>query len=178
LKLTLKQERFCLEYLIDLNATQAAIRAGYSAKTAEQVGYQLLQKSSVSAYIADKSAKTQEKTGITIERVLIEAAGLAFFDVRKLVDASGNPIPIHKLDDQTAKAIQGLEVDTLKGADADGNPIIRTKYKIADKNAALEKLFKHLGLFKRDNEQANSANALKELLELVNGSKLPIASQK
>jgi phage terminase small subunit len=69
-KLTPKQERFVGEYLIDLNATQAAIRAGYSAKTAEQQGYQLLQIPSVSELIAKGAQKRAEKAEITAQDVL------------------------------------------------------------------------------------------------------------
>lgn len=64
-KLTAKQQRFCDEYLIDLNATQAAIRAGYSPKTAEQLAYQLLQKTSVQNHISELQKKREERTEIT-----------------------------------------------------------------------------------------------------------------
>ena len=76
--LTAKQERFVAEYLVDLNATQAAIRAGYSAKTAEQIGFQLLKKTSVAAALATQSEKRVAKVELTAEYVLqglqIEAA--------------------------------------------------------------------------------------------------------
>jgi phage terminase small subunit len=77
--LTPKQQRFVAEYLIDLNATQAAIRAGYSEKTAEQIGYQLLQKTSVAATIAKGQEKRAGKLELTAEKVLadIEATRLA-----------------------------------------------------------------------------------------------------
>lgn len=66
------------EYLIDLNATQAAIRAGYSAKTARQIGYQLLTKLHIQNAIAEAQAKAAEKLEITRERVLQEIADIAF----------------------------------------------------------------------------------------------------
>src|SRR5436190_3999556 len=68
--LTAKQQRFCEEYLIDLNATQAAIRAGYSEKTAMEQGYQLLQKTSVQGSIQECQKKLSEKTELTTEWVL------------------------------------------------------------------------------------------------------------
>ena len=68
--MTPKQARFVLEYLKDLNATQAAIRSGYSPKTAEQQGYQLLQKTSVSATIAAKQAVHAAKAGLTVDRIV------------------------------------------------------------------------------------------------------------
>lgn len=77
-KLTKKEARFVQEYLIDLNATQAAIRAGYSAKTARQIGYQLLTKLHIQNAIAEAQAKAAEKLEITRERVLPEIADIAF----------------------------------------------------------------------------------------------------
>ena len=70
-KLTPKQERFVQEYLIDLNATQAAIRAGYSAKTAEQQGYQLLQKPSVQAAIAARQKEREQRTAVN-QQITVE----------------------------------------------------------------------------------------------------------
>ena len=174
-QLTPKQAAFCQEYLVDLNAKRAALRAGYSAKSAEEIGYQLLQKTPVAARIEELRTKQQVRTGISADRALQEAARLACFDVRKLCDAAGNPIPISQLDDDTAAAIQGLELATEK--DGEGFTTVR-KYKVADKNAALERVFKHLGLFERDNDQNNPAKAMTKLMEMVSGSKLPISTAR
>jgi len=76
-KLTEKQKRFCEEYLIDLNATQAAIRAGYPAKRASEQAYQLLQKTTVSAYIERLREEQQRRTEITADTVLGELAKIA-----------------------------------------------------------------------------------------------------
>ena len=90
--LTAKQQRFVSEYLIDLNATQAAIRAGYSAKTAEQIGYQLLQKTSVAAEIAKAQAKKAEKLDVTAERIVRELAKLGFSNMQDYVSVhDGSP---------------------------------------------------------------------------------------
>ena len=69
-KLTPKQQRFVDEYLIDLNATQAAIRAGYSLKTAEQQGFQLLKKTSVSEAIEQSQQERQKRTLVTQDDVI------------------------------------------------------------------------------------------------------------
>ena len=174
-----KQERFVAEYLVDLNATQAAIRAGYSAKTAGVQGFDLLKKPEIAAAIESLRNEHAKNTGLTVERVLTEAMRLAFFDIRKLTDAEGNPIPINQLDDDTAAAIQGLELATerVRGDDEGVETVVR-KYKIADKNAAVERLFKHLGLFQKDNDQNNPAKALQALLDVVDGSKLPLAGSR
>ena len=75
--LTAKQSRFVDEYLVDLNATQAAVRAGYSAKTAEQQAYQLLQKTSVQAAITQAKQAREQRTQITADLVLREVASIA-----------------------------------------------------------------------------------------------------
>ena len=173
-----KQERFVAEYLVDLNATQAAIRAGYSPKTAGVQAFDLLKKPEIAAALERQRNEHAKNTGLTVERVLTEAMRLAFFDIRKLTDAEGNPIPINQLDDDTAAAIQGLELATERSRDEDGSGTVVRKYKLADKNAALERLFKHLGLFQKDNDQNNPAKALQALLDVVDGSKLPLAGSR
>lgn len=173
-----KQERFVAEYLVDLNATQAAIRAGYSPKTAGVQAFDLLKKPEIAAALERQRNQHAKNTGLTVERVLQEAMRLAFFDIRKLTDAEGNPIPINQLDDDTAAAIQGLELATERSRDEDGSVTVVRKYKIADKNAAVERLFKHLGLFQKDNDQNNPAKALQALLDVVDGSKLPLAGSR
>ena len=154
-KLAPMQSVFVQEYLIDLNATQAAIRAGYSAKTAEQQGYQLLQKPSVQAAIAARQKEREQRTAVTADRVLLEAARLALFDPRKLFNDDGSPKGINELDDDTAAAVAGIEVvEQFEGSGKDRVFVgYLKKYRIADKNQALEKLFRHHGLYERDNEQ-------------------------
>ena len=176
-----KQERFVVEYLVDLNATQAAIRAGYSPKTAGVQAFDLLKKPEIAAALERQRNQHAKNTGLTVERVLQEAMRLAFFDIRKLTDAEGNPIPINQLDDDTAAAIQGLELATerVRGDDAGAETVVR-KYKIADKNAAVERLFKHLGLFEKDNKQTNPAEAMTSFLAELSarGSRLPTKGGK
>lgn len=171
--LTPKQQRFIDEYLTDLNAKKAATRAGYSERTAEQQGYQLLQHPSVAAAISAKSHLIAQSTGLTTERVIKEAMRLAFFDMRKLVHDDGTPKQLSELDDDTAAALQGLEVATVGNADVGIGQVL--KYKIADKNAAIERLFKHLGLFEKDNKQNNPADSLATFLNRLSarGSRLP-----
>ena len=78
--LTKKQERFAEEYPVDLNAKQAAIRAGYSERTAEQIGYQLLQKTSVQERIKKVMEQRSKRTEITQDRVLDEIGKVAFHE--------------------------------------------------------------------------------------------------
>ena len=168
-KLAPMQSVFVQEYLIDLNATQAAIRAGYSKKPAAQQGFQLLQKPSVRAAIAERQREREQRTAVTADRVLLEAARLALFDPRKLFNDDGSPKGITELDDDTAAAVAGIEVvEQFEGSGKDRVFVgYLKKYRIADKNSALEKLFRHHGLYERDNEQ--KTDPLTSLLHAIAG---------
>lgn len=148
-KLTPKQERFVHEYLIDLNATQAAKRAGYSERTAYSQGQRLLKDVEIQATIAEARQKLAESAGISAERVLQEYARLGFFDPRKLFHDNGQPKEISELDDDTAAALAGLDlVEIYEGTGPDRKFVGYTKkYKIADKKGALDSIAKHLGMF-------------------------------
>ena len=148
--LTAKQERFVAEYLIDLNATQAAIRAGYSEKTARQVGAENLTKPVIGAAIQEAQAKRSERTEITQDRVLRELAKIGFSDLRKTMTRGGALLDPNAWDDDTAGAIAAIEVVTRPGGfDDEGNREVEHVHKIKawDKLSALEKMGKHLGMF-------------------------------
>ncbi len=141
--LTDKQERFVEEYLVDLNATQAAIRAGYSEKTAAVIGFQNLTKLNIAEAIQVKRQEISEETGITIKRVLEEEATLAFLDIADLFDENGFLIKkMSEIPEETRRAIAGLEVIV-----SDVGLETRYKFKLNDKGKALERLGRHLGMY-------------------------------
>lgn len=145
--MTPKQERFVAEYLIDLNATQAYIRAGYSESGAAQAAEKLLRNAEITAAVEAGRAKLMAKTNITAERVLQEMGRLAFSDVRNLFNADGSLKPLHTLTPEDSACIAGLEV-IIKNAEAgDGHMDKVHKIKVWDKSKNLENLAKHLGLF-------------------------------
>lgn len=145
-----KHQRFVEEYLVDLNATQAAIRAGYSAKTAYAQGSALLKHIEVKKAIAKAKRDRAERMAIKQDRVLLELARIAYFDIRKTVDANGAPIPLHKLDDDTAAAIAGIDViEQFEMVDGERVPTgVLKKYKVFDKNTAVTNAMRHLGMLK------------------------------
>lgn len=156
--LTAKQAAFVQEYLVDLNATQAAIRAGYSKKTAYSIGQENLCKPEIQEAIQEEMRKRAERTEITADKVLKEFAKLAFFDPRKLFDEKGNPKDITELDDDTAAALAGLDV--VQDIDPDtGITSYTKKYKLASKQAALDSLGRHLGMF-LDRTEVNASVAV------------------
>lgn len=155
-----RQKRFVEEYLVDLNATQAARRAGYSEKTAEQMGYQLLQKTSVSAAIQKAMADRQKRTEITQDMILKELANIAFANGTDFAKVVCREVPMTTVDEegipQTVNKLQQLveikDTSTIppeKRAAISG--IKEGKYGIEvssyDKVKALELLGKHLGMF-------------------------------
>ncbi|CAB5643893.1 MULTISPECIES: terminase small subunit [Pseudomonas] len=156
--LTAKQQRFVDEYLIDLNATQAAIRAGYSKKTASSQGERLLRNVEVRRYLQAQRQDLQGRTKITQEMVLKELAKIGFSDIRKVVrwgetmvrmadaddEGAEDMVPYHglalidstEIDDDTAAAI----AEVSQGRDG-------LKVKLHDKKGALVDIGRHLGMF-------------------------------
>lgn len=144
--MTPKQERFVAEYLVDLNATQAAIRAGFSEKSATAIGAEYLRKPHIAAAVAAKKSVQLANVELTATRVLEEMRRLAFSDVGVLFDDKGNLRPVHTLSPEDRSAIAGLEV-IIKNAEAgDGKTDKVHKLKLWDKTRALEMLGRHFKL--------------------------------
>lgn len=139
--MTKKQKRFVEEYLIDLNATQAAIRAGYSPDTAKSIGSENLTKPDIQARIAKAMAERSRRTGVNADRVIMELAKIAFVNASDVIDADTATVKADALPEDTA-AIQSVKVKTF------GEDGLEREIKMADKLKALELLGKHLGMFK------------------------------
>lgn len=137
-KLTDKQRRFVDEYLIDLNATQAAIRTGYSAKTAEQQGSRLLINVKVQQAISKKMAERSKRTGINQDRVVLELARIAFVKMTDVVDNDGKI-----KEDATDDDLACIESIKYKPTDAG----VEREVKVSPKIKALELLGRHLGMW-------------------------------
>lgn len=157
--LTPKQERFVQEYLVDCNATQAAVRAGYSPRTAYSAGGRLLKTPAVRSALQEAQAQLCRRTGITQDRVLQETARLAFFDARRLFDSQGRPLKVSQLDDDCAAALIGLE---LRSGPGPGGGVRR--YRLADKLKALELLGRRVGAFE---PQAQDSGLLPQLIRAL-----------
>lgn len=138
-----KQQRFCEEYLIDLNATQAAIRAGYAVKTATEQASRLLTNVNVSREIERLQAVQSRRTGITADRVIRELAKIAFVDPDRVINADDGTIKADATDEDKA-AIQGVKVKRSSSMNGDS---FENEVRLYDKTKALELLGKHLGLF-------------------------------
>lgn len=139
--MTKKQKRFIEEYLIDLNATQAAIRAGYSPDTAKSIGSENLTKPDIKAQIAKAMAERSRRTGVNADRVVMELAKIAFVNANDVIDTETATLRPDALPEDTA-AIQSVKVKTF------GEDGLEREIKMADKLKALELLGKHLGMFR------------------------------
>lgn len=176
--MTPRQRRFVEEYLVDLNATQAAIRAGYSRRTAVKIGSENLIKPDIAREIQRAMDERSARTGVTAERVLQELARVAFLDIRKAFNADGSMKPLDQLDDETAAAIAGLEVS--EELDEDGE-VVRArlkKLKLSDKIGALTLLARHLGMLNdKLTLKGDAENPLTLLVKAVQGTSIkPVAT--
>ena len=142
--LTPRQRRFAEEYLLDLNATQAAIRAGYSPRTAEQQGSRLLSNANVQRATAAGMAARSKRTEVAADRALLEIARLGFSDLRRLFHGDGRLKHPHEWDDDTAASVASIEIVARKVGDGVVEYVSRIK--LWDKGKALEQLSKYLGL--------------------------------
>ena len=141
--LTPKQQRFVDEYLVDLNATQAAIRAGYSAKTAGSIANETLTKPEIAAAIQQAMQDRSDRTQITADAVLQELGRIGFSDMRVFATWGANGVTLNEsasLKDDSARCVAEVSETRTK----DGGAI---RFKLHDKVAALEKIAKHLGMF-------------------------------
>lgn len=156
--MTKKQKQFIEEYLIDLNATQAAIRAGYSPDTAKAIGSENLTKPDIRACIDRAMAERSKRTGVNADRVVMELAKIAFINATDVIDPKTATVKSDALPEDTA-AIQSVKVKTF------GEDGLEREIKMADKLKALELLGKHLGMFKDRVELSGSLESEKTKMD-------------
>lgn len=143
-RLTAKMKRFIEEYLVDLNATQAAIRAGYSPESAYSIGDENLKKPVIKNAIDKALAERSRRTGINQDRILLELAKIAFLNPVDVIDMNEATIRGDANREDTA-AIASVKVKTIPTPD--GN-IVEREVKTYDKLKALEQIGRHLGMWK------------------------------
>lgn len=147
--MTDRQRVFCDEYLVDLNGTEAAKRAGYSAKTARVMAQQNLEHPAVIEHLSKLMKERAERTQLTADRVITEVARLGFSDLRKLFDDKGALLPVTAWPEDMAAAVSSVEVDELFEGFGENRVQVgyTKKVKLWDKPRALELLGKHLKLW-------------------------------
>lgn len=156
-KLTPKQERFVAEYLIDLNATQAAIRAGYSKKTAQEQGSRLLSNVMVAGELKRRQSKLADKYEVTADRVIRELALIGFANMLDYIRVDNDGlarVDLSGVDRDQAAAIHEIKVESVMGSGDDAKAVEKVTFKLADKRAALVDLGRHLNLFESTGDDA------------------------
>jgi len=138
-----KQDTFVEEYLVDLNATQAAIRAGYSVKTANEQASRLLANVKIQTKIAKAMAERSKRTGVNQDRVILELARIAFANARDIINPEDGSIREDATEDDLA-CIQSVKVKTMNG---DKGYSEEREVRLHNKMEALEKLGRHLGMW-------------------------------
>lgn len=159
--LTPKQKMFIDEYLIDLNATQAAIRAGYSPNNADKIGSELLGKTRVSDAIKTAMAERSKRTGINQDRILMELAKIALVNPENVVNFDKATIREDALPEDLA-AVASVKVKRFPTKDGEG---IEREIKFYDKTKALDLAGRHLGMFKDKIELSGGLDTEKTKLD-------------
>lgn len=164
--LTDKQIRFCEEYRLDFNGKQAAIRAGYSEKTAENQASRLLSNVKVQQYVQELQKELSEKTGITAERILQELSDIGFNNMKDFVNGNNSILELKYLDKRKTSAVSKVKTTvTTRTVFENGKPsaVTETTTELAmhNKITALELMGKHIGLFEKDNKQKQAIVKLK-----------------
>ncbi|MDE9437848.1 terminase small subunit [Xenorhabdus bovienii] len=147
-KMTTKQKTFCREYLVDLNATQAAIRAGYSAKRASELGYQLMQKPYVVALIDELKQKRNQQLGIDAHYVLMRLVEIDQMDVADILEEDLSVKPLRQWPESWRRYLSGINLAEMfegRGDERDMVGILK-KIKWPDKVKNLELLGKHVSV--------------------------------
>lgn len=184
-KVSPQQRRFVDEYLVDLNGTQAAIRAGYKKDNAHAQASHLLSLPKIASLVANRRREMAAQAQLSGAQVLAQLARQAFFDPRRLVDGNGNAIPLGELPDDIAMCIQSVEVDRkmeqveLRSPDGEVietrmEPHVTYKLKFSDRTKSVDMLMRHLGLYEKDNAQTNPVSALFEYIESRKAGALPV----
>ena len=161
--MTKKQKRFVEEYLIDLNATQAAIRAGYSPETAYSIGSENLKKPEIRACIEKAMAERSKRTGVNQDRIIIELAKIGFLNPKDLVNFDEATVKEEAAEEDLA-AIASVRVKSFPTKDGEG---IEREIKMYDKPKALELLGRHLGMFKDKVEVSGLEEEKKKLDDIL-----------
>ena len=161
--MTKKQKRFVEEYLIDLNATQAAIRAGYSPETAYSIGSENLKKPEIRACIEKAMAERSKRTGINQDRIIMELAKIGLLNPKDLVDFDEATVKEEATEEDLA-AIASVRVKRFPTKDGEGT---EREIKMHDKTKALELLGRHFGMFKDKVEVSGLEEEKKKLDDIL-----------
>jgi phage terminase small subunit len=154
MELTEQQKKFCREYMKDFNGRQAAIRAGYSAKSANEQGSRLLTNINVQKFLETLKNKAAEKDEGLADEIVAELKKIGFSDIKKFLDAGNTIKDISKLPSELTTCVESVKkTETEFGDENTGGSKTSVQFKLHSKLDALEKLAKYVGLYEADNKQ-------------------------
>jgi phage terminase small subunit len=164
-RLTDKQQRFVEEYLKDLNATRAAIRCGYSAKTARAQGSRLLTNADIAAAVEAAIHQQSARLEIAADQAREQNAFIGLADPLDLVDEQGNLLPLRKMPRRIRCAIRSIEVVKRNVSSGDGQTDTTYKVTLWDKSKAIEMEYKHFGMLVEKLDVSGAITIIHELPE-------------
>lgn len=154
MELTEQQKKFCREYMKDFNGKQAAVRAGYSAKSANEQGSRLLTNVNVQKFLETLKNKAAEKDEGLADEIVAELKKIGFSDIKKYLDPDNTIKDISKLPPELTTVVESIKkTETEFGDDKTGGTKTSIQFKLHSKLDALEKLAKYVGLYEADNKQ-------------------------
>jgi len=163
-----KRQRFCEEYMKDLNGKEAAIRAGYAKKHAAFEASKLLAIPEISEYVTQLKKETSKRNNITVDELIQDLAEIKNINVADLYDENGLLKDLHQLPREFTKCINEItETKSIWGKEGENEKTVR-KVKFYSRLDAIEKLAKHLGFYEKDNKQQSE---LKFKIEIVDADK-------
>jgi len=165
--LTPKQKIFCEEYVIDWNATRAAIKAGYSEKTASEMGYENLKKPHLAQYIEDIQKDLGKLAGVSALMNVLELKKIAFTNITDFKDGWMTEKDFEALEDDTKAALSEIQYQEKSGRDGVERIV---KFKLHDKQKAIEQLNKMLGFNAPEKHENTNKNIDIPLSQWVDGN--------
>lgn len=161
-RLTDQQELFCQHYVVTLNATEAAISAGYAKSHARTRGSHLLATPHVLARVKELQKEIGNRNAVDADAVIAELAKLAFYNVQDFVKDDNGIERLKQMARTKTAPVVGIKVsETFSGTGKRKRTNVTTEIKLADKSRALELLGKHLGIFEKDNRQKSQQILIK-----------------
>ena len=168
LKLSLKQERFCHEYFLDMNATQAAIRAGHGPKSAARAGWRYLNSEAVKQYLEEQRRINRKKMRITEEDILVELARVGFSNIKNFLGNDNLSRDLERVDPAELACVASVKV-TVK----DSTHSI-TEIKLHNKLAALKDLARYFGFFQKRPSKVHVEDDHVSIMRLGDGTEVEI----
>lgn len=164
-EMTAQRIKFCEQYVIDHNGTQAAIRAGYAKKSAKVAASRLLTYDNVINKIRELLAEQSKRTAITADAVLEELRRIGFSNIQEFIDDENSVKMIRTIERDKAAAVEAIKVtETVYGRGPDAITKTATTFKLADKLSALDKIMRHLGMFEKDNRQKPATETVVKIM--------------